>query len=393
MMDEFRSFANAPLVYGRGSLSHLSRLDGRRAAVLTDDAAMESLGYLQQAMDHLDEAGIEVQIVARIGHEPTTADIDRCKVEIESLEPDWIIALGGGSVMDAAKAVWVFAEHPHLTWEQAFQFNQLPPIKDIRMAAIPTTSGTGSETSRVAVLVDGSTGMKKLIFSAEIIPSLAIIDPNLPSSMPPALTACTAFDAMSHAIESNMSKLSTAFTSSMATAAIQMIFRFLPGAYHDSDAEARERMHYASTLAGMAINNSTVGLAHAMDQVGPIFDIPHGVVCAVLLPYTLAFMFDTVEVRLAEMARAIGLQESSEKELASAFLQALVSLMKDVELPVGFAATGVSEKHYFANIDALTAETLESGSAQLAPRMPTANEAEHIFTDAYYGRLPAEVIA
>jgi alcohol dehydrogenase class IV len=392
-MDEFRSFANAPLVYGRGSLSHLSRLNGHRAAVLTDDVAMESLGYLQQAMGYFEEAGIEVQIVARIGHEPTTADIDRCRVEVESLEPDWIIALGGGSVMDAAKAVWVFAEHPHLTWEQVFQFNQLPLIKDIRMAAIPTTSGTGSETSRVAVLVDGSTGMKKLIFSAEIIPSLAIIDPNLPSSMPPALTACTAFDALCHAIESNISNISTTFTSSMANAAIRMIFKFLPRAYHSSDAEARDRMHYASTIAGMAINNSTVGLAHAMDQIGPLFDISHGLVCAVLLPYTLAFVFDTAEARLAEMGRAIGLPESSETELASGFLQALVSLMKDVELPVGFAATGISEKHYFANIDTLTAATLESGSAQLAPRMPTADEAEHIFADAYFGRLPAEVIA
>lgn len=393
MMDNTRLFQNAPVAYGRGSLQYLAQLSGRRAAIVTDDEAMERLGFLEHAIAWLKKAGMETRVVARIGREPNTADIDDVKPAMLAFEPDWIIGLGGGSVLDSAKALWVFREQPDLDWEAAFQFNGLPPMEKSRLVAIPSTSGTGSETSRVSVIVDGNTGMKRLVFSPEIIPTLAILDPALPATMPPWLVASSAFDALSHAIESSIATISNDFTMAAALGAIRLIFEYLPASYHESDPFAREKVHYAATISGMGINNSTAGLAHGMDQVGPLFGVPHGIVCAVLLPYTMSCLFEMAIGRFAAMGRALGLAGDGEPALARSFLTAFMDLQRRVELPLTFRDLGINEEAFQLQLDEMIAAAQGSGSTHLSPRIPSADEIRDIFLRSYYGRLPEELAA
>lgn len=388
-----RFFLNAPLAFGWGSLAHIGQLQGRRAAIVTDDAAMEQLGFLEHVAAHLTQAGLEAQVVARVAREPTTTDVDAARPAMVDFAPDWIVALGGGSVLDTAKALWVFCEHPDLSWEEAFKFNDLPPMRRTRLVAVPSTSGTGSETSRVAVIVDVQAGMKRLIFSPEIIPTLAILDPALPATMPSPLAAASAFDALSHAIEASLATIATEFTVSLALGAIRLIFKHLPASYHDADRQAREQVHYAATIAGMAINNSTAGLAHGMDQVGPLFGVPHGVVCAILLPYTLAFSLDTATSRLAEMGRALGLPVEDERERAWAFLREYVALQRTVDLPLAFKDAGIAEDAYRAQLDPMIEAAQVSGSTRLSPKIPSVAETRDLFLRAYHGQLPEALAA
>ncbi len=383
-----RFFLNAPLAFGVGSLAHLGQLQGRRAAIVTDDATMEQLGFLDQAVAHLNKAGLETRVVARVAHEPTTTDVDAARSVVVDFAPDWIVALGGGSVMDTAKALWVFCEQPDLSWEGAFRFNGLPPMRRTRLVTVPSTSGTGSETSRVAVIVDAQARMKRLIFSPEIIPTLAILDPALPAAMPRPLAAASAFDALSHAIEASLATIATEFTVSLALGAIRLIFKHLPASYHDGERQAREQMHYAATIAGMAINNSTAGLAHAMDQIGPLFSVSHGVVCAVLLPYTLAFSLDAATARLAEMGRALGLPVEDERERAWAFLREYVALQRAVDLPSAFKDVGIAEAAYRAQLEPMIGAAQGSGSTRLSPKIPSVDETRGLFLRAYHGQLP-----
>jgi alcohol dehydrogenase class IV len=393
MMENTRLFLNAPVAFGRGSLQYLAQLGGRRAAIVSDDEAMERLGFLEKAVVYLNEAGMETQVVARVAREPNTEAIDAARPAVAEFEPDWIVGLGGGSVLDSAKALWVFRQQPDLSWEAAFQFNGLPPMSRSRLVAIPSTSGTGSETSRVSVIIDASTGMKRLIFSPEIIPTLAILDPALPATMPPWLAASSAFDALSHAIESSVATISNEFTFSSALGAIRLIFEHLPASYHESDPWAREKVHYAATIAGMGINNSTAGLAHGMDQVGPLFGVPHGIVCAVLLPYTMAFLFDVAADKFAEMGRSLGLSGNNVQDLAQAFLAELTALQRKVELPLAFRDLGISEEAFQLQLDDMITAAQVSGSTHLSPRIPSADEIRDIFLQSYYGRLPEELMA
>lgn len=388
MNGDTRFFLNAPLAFGWGSLAHLAQLQGRRAAIVTDDAAMEQLGFLDQAVLHLTHAGFETRVVARVAREPTTTDVDATRSAVVDFAPDWIVALGGGSVLDTAKALWVFCEHPDLDWEEAFKFNGLPSMRRTRLVAVPSTSGTGSETSRVAVIVDARAGMKRLIFSPEIIPTLAILDPALPAAMPRPLAAASAFDALSHAIEASLATIATEFTVSLALGAIRLIFTYLRASYHDADRQAREQMHYAATISGMAINNSTAGLAHGMDQVGPLFGVPHGVVCAILLPYTLSFSLDAATARLAEMGRALGLPVEDEQERAWAFLREYVALQHTMDLPLAFKDVGIAEDAYQRQLDPMIEAAQVSGSTRLSPKIPSVDETRGLFLRAYYGQLP-----
>lgn len=387
-MNDVRLFANAPLAFGWGSLAQLSRLQGRRAAIVTDDAAMEQLGFLDQAAAHLRRAGLEIQIVARVAREPATDDVDAARSLVADFAPDWIVALGGGSVLDTAKALWVFCEHPDLSWEEVFRFNGLPAMRQTRLVAVPSTSGTGSETSRVAVIVDSRAGMKRLIFSPEIIPTLAILDPALPAAMPPPLAAASAFDALSHAVEASLATIATEFTVSLALGAIRLIFKHLPTSCRDAAPQAREQMHYAATLAGMAINNSTAGLAHGMDQVGPLFNVPHGIVCAILLPHTLFFLLDEATARLAEMGRALGLPAEDDRERALSFLREYVALQRLLGLPLAFKDVGIPEEAYRAQLGPMIESAQASGSTRLSPKIPSADEMRELFLRAYYGHLP-----
>jgi alcohol dehydrogenase class IV len=294
-------------------------------------------------------------------------------------------------VLDLAKAAWAFCEYPDLTWDQALALDGLParPASATELVAVPTTSGTGSEVSRVAVLIDEATRLKRLIMSPAIVPDLAIVDPALAASMPPHLTAQSALDALTHAVEAAVAVVRNEFSAALALRAIRLIFAHLPAACQGGDRAAREALHLAATLAGLAATNATAGLVHAMDQVGPLFGLPHGLVCAVLLPYTLVFNLEAAAEAYAEMGMAAGVPcRGDTLARARGFVQHLVALERAAGLPGSFAAAGVERATYGRAIPALVEATLVSRSAALSPRLPNKAEAEMVFVNAYEGNLP-----
>jgi alcohol dehydrogenase len=379
---------NTRIFYGWDSLNCLRSLKGHRAAIVTDPT-MEQLGLVDRVCAWLEEARIESRVVGRIEREPHTDDIPPLVSALTAYRPDQIVALGGGSALDAAKAAWAFYEYPALDWETAFTTERLPKIeRRSDLIAIPTTSGTGSEVSRVAVLIDEATQLKRLIKSTQIMPTLAIVDAALASSMPPTVTAHSAMDALTHAVEAMVATVANPFSTAYARRTIKLIFQYLPAAYHQGERKARESLHLAATLAGLALNTSAAGIAHGMDQVGPLFGVPHGLVCAILLPHTLAFNLESALAQYAEMGAAIGVVGVKLHEAPRGFLRRLVQLEHEVGLPRSFGEAGVERQAYVANMGKMVSAALASLATQSSPRVPTSEECEAIFERAYWGNLP-----
>jgi len=383
-------FKNAEIVFGWGAIQHVQNLGCRRAAILTDKRSMGRLGFVERLVSLLGESGADSDVIISIEREPTTEDIDAGAAELSKFNPDWIIALGGGAVIDSAKAMWVLYEHPTLTKEQLFVPFAVPRLRrKARLTAIPSTSGTGSETSCAAVFVEPKDRTKRLILSFEIIPDVAILDPEIPTTMPPQVTASSGMDALSHALESYVYALSNDFSEAVAVQATRLILENLEKAYRDGkDKIAREKMHYAATLAGIAINNSGTGLAHAMDHIGPRFGIPHGVACAILLPYVMEFNLGSEVARrkYADLARILGLNGGKEKELALGLIEAVRELEATLQLPQSIKEAGVAEEDFFASLDLMVQHSHQNVSARLSPRPPTPLEVRELYLRAYHGQ-------
>jgi alcohol dehydrogenase class IV len=389
-------FLSPRVIYGWGCLSALRELPARRTAVVTDDGLLEDLGVVAQAGTSLQVGGSDWVVIGRVGHEPMLADVPPLVTALREHQPTRLLALGGGSVLDLAKAAWAFYEYPDLTWDQALAFNGLPvrPSATIKLVAVPTTSGTGSEVSRVAVLIDEATRLKRLIMSPAVVPDLAVVDPALAASMPPALTAQSALDALTHAVEAAVAAVRNEFSTALALRAIRLIVTHLSAACLTGERSAREALHLAATLAGLAATNATAGLVHAMDQVGPLFGLPHGLVCAVLLPYTLVFNLEAAAPAYAEMNAACGGPDhGGTLAQARGFVRRIFALERAAALPPSFAAAGVDRAAYGRAMAVMVDATLASRSSALSPRPPSAAEAELIFANAYEGNLPDWVLA
>ncbi|HHY94256.1 MAG TPA: iron-containing alcohol dehydrogenase [Firmicutes bacterium] len=389
---EFSRFESTRFVVGRGSLEHLAELAATRVAIVTDITAMESNGFLRRVQELINRAGAVYEVVADVRREPHTSDVAGALERVARFAPDCIVALGGGSVIDAAKALWLFYEHPDTTWEAAFRPFAVPPLgRKAYLVAVPSTSGTGSETTFVAVLIDHDR-RKRLIMSRELVPRLAIIDPDLADTMPPHVAAHAGMDALTHALEAAVSHLANPMVVATAMSAVQDILTWLPvsvggGTRSDERRQAREAMHAAASLAGVAIGSASAGLAHAMDQPGPLFGIPHGLVCAILLPHTLRF--SSPHPVYAALARRLG-HEGDEGELCNALVRRVWELCRAIGIPRGFRDLGVGQKDFECQLPGLVEETMKSGSTRLAPVQPDREQARGILISAYHGRHPLE---
>jgi alcohol dehydrogenase class IV len=383
-------FSNAPLRLGRGSLEALRELPGDRFGLVVDRRALETSGSLAKAQALLEETGGTCEILADIQREPVLKDLDEPRLHIQEFQPQWIIAMGGGATLDVAKALWFFYEQPGAVWEDAFRFFAIPPLGiKARLVAVPTTSGTGSETTCVAVLVDNE-GRKRLMMSRELIPSQAILDPDLADSMPPNVAATSGMDALAHALEAVVSRIASPMVVWSGLRAAEECLRWLtPSVTSDEEEgkkEARERMHYAANLAGMAINNASAGLSHALDQIGPRFGLPHGVVCAVLLPYTLAV--SGPQPPYLELAERLGLKGRTPQEKCLSLVLRVRELVKGLGLETSFAALGVPAKDYEWEIPRFVQNAMLSGSSQMAPVALTEQQLAALFRQAYGGDPP-----
>lgn len=387
MQRDYSEFNIGRLIYGRGSIAFLRQYSGKNVAVIYDSNVLDEAK--QESLKEL--IGGDLRFIADISAEPAFSDIQKALEELGDFEPDLFVAIGGGSVMDMTKAVWLYHDHPGLAFEDAFKPFQLPkPTGKSSIVAIPTTSGTGSETTCAAVFTNDETQEKHLILGFEIVPEVAILDPDFTDTLPKTIAAHTGMDALSHAIEAAVCIVASPIVISTALGATIDILQNLPISVNEDDSEkrgkARELVHYAATMAGVAINNSSAGLAHALDQAGPYFNIPHGLICGLTLPYTTAF--HSPHPVYAELATRLGLGGADDSEKCQALVDYLWDFNTEVGIVHSYSELGVDEKEFFEKISDFAAIVEHSMAARLSPRQPSVEEAEEILRAAYYGEKP-----
>ena len=387
----------------------------KKAFIVTDGFLYES-GFTKKITALLDEMGITHATFFNVTPDPTISCANEGVKQMRDFKPDVIIAVGGGSPMDAAKIMWVMYEHPEVDFQDmAMRFMDIrkrvysfPHMGDKALfVAIPTTAGTGSEVTPFAVITDEKTGTKYPLADYELMPDMAIIDADLMMSIPKGLTSCSGIDAMSHALEAVASVMATDYTNGIAKEAIKLIFEYLPRAYSKgaADAEAREKMANASTMAGMAFANAFLGVCHSMaHKLGSYWHIPHGMANSLMLEEVIRFnsseqptkmgtfpqyAYPQCRARYADVAKFVGLKGKNDDELVEALikklkdLQAVVGQPKTIKEAIGDKAT---EEQFLERLDAMTEDAFDDQCTGANPRYPLMSEIKQMYLNAYYGR-------
>ena len=387
----------------------------KKAFIVTDGFLYQS-GFTKKITDILDAEGITHATFFNVTPDPTLACANEGCKQMRDFQPDVIIAVGGGSPMDAAKIMWVMYEHPEIDFQDmAMRFMDIrkrvytfPHMGDKALfVAIPTTAGTGSEVTPFAVITDEKTGTKYPLADYELMPDIAIIDADLMMNIPKGLTSCSGIDAMSHALEAIASVMATDFTNGIAKEAIKLIFEYLPRAYSKGahDAEAREKMANASTMAGMAFANAFLGVCHSMaHKLGSYWHIPHGMANSLMLEEVIRFnsaekptkmgtfpqyAYPQCRARYADVAKFIGLKGKNDEELVEALIKKLNELQDAVGQPktikeaIGDKAT---EEEFLSRLDAMTEDAFDDQCIGANPRYPLMSEIKQMYLNAYYGK-------
>lgn len=314
-MTHFTYTVPRQITCGHGALDTLATLIGKRAAIVTGSNSMKTFGFLDKAASLLKRAGIDSIVIDGVEPNPSVETVWRGAKAMLDFQPDWIVAIGGGSAIDAAKVMWCFYEHPHLTFEDIIPVGAMPPLRQkARFAAVPSTSGTASEITAFSVITDTVKHIKYPIVAVDMVPDIAILDPALPATMPKDVTAHTGMDVMAHAIEAIASTAATPLTDATALEAIKLVVATLPVVQREPDnLPARLAMHQASALAGMAFSNASLGLVHALAHaVGAVFGLAHGQACAILLPHVIDYN-RTFSSKYARVEEALGIADLAER--------------------------------------------------------------------------------
>jgi len=376
------------IVFGEDSLSHLNYIEGKRAFIVSDPV-LKQLGIVERIEGLLHDAGFETYTFAEVEPEPSLQTVKRGAKEAQAFEPDWIVALGGGSPMDAAKAIHVLYERPELDPTEINPMEVLG-LHKAKLLAIPTTSGTGSEATWALVLTDTEERRKFSTGSREVVPQVAIIDPSLTMKLPPRVTADTGLDALTHAIEGYVSAWHNSFTDGLCVKAAQLVFDYLPRAYADgeNDLEAREEMGNAAAIAGMGFSSSNLGLAHAMGHsFGAFFKQPHGRAVSLFLPYVIDFTLNAGGARYGDIARFAGFTDSHDEVEAGRILAAKVrELQQSVGQPMSIAKFGIGREDFDEALDILCMHAEMDTQFFTAPRIPENEELRRMFEYAYEGK-------
>lgn len=327
------------LYHGKGALEALKDLKGRKAIVVVGGGSMKKFGFLDKVVAYLKEAGMEVRLFEGVEPDPSVETVMKGAAAMREFQPDWIVSIGGGSPIDAAKAMWAFYEYPDTTFEQlCIPFN-FPTLRTkAKFCAIPSTSGTATEVTAFSVITDYQKGIKYPLADFNITPDVAIVDPDLAETMPKKLTAHTGMDAMTHAIEAYVSTLHCDYTDPLALHAIKMVSEFLVDSYN-GNMEARDRMHNAQCLAGMAFSNALLGIVHSMaHKTGAAYSgghIVHGCANAMYLPKVIKYNAKEPEAakRYAEIAKFLGLAGTTDAELTDALIAHIKGLNTKLDIP------------------------------------------------------------
>ena len=382
-------FRSPEIVFGSGALDYLTDLPGSKAFIVTDEN-MVRLGFVERVRAALAQSGIECQVFAEVEPNPSLQTVKRGAEAALAYGPDWIIGLGGGSSMDAAKSVYVQYERPDLPPDDVAPMGRLGLGQKAKLMAIPTTSGTGAEVTWPIVLTDLVEGRKVTVGHAENIPDLAIVDPVFVLHLPPQITADTGMDVLTHAVEGYTGQWRNDFSDGLCLKAIQLVFDYLPRAYEQGsrDEEAREKMHNAATIAGLGFGNAQAAMAHALGHsLGAVLHVPHGRAVGLFLPYTIEFIVrGYLPTRYADLARFLGLPAEDEAQAAAAFAAAIRDLARRIEQPLSLQEAGIPADEFEASLPKLVANALNDSAMIISPRFPEEEEVERLYRYAYEGR-------
>ncbi|GAB4075077.1 iron-containing alcohol dehydrogenase [Barrientosiimonas marina] len=375
------------IYFGENALDVLTSLEGSKAALVIGGNSVKENGNLDKIKQKLTNGGMETTVIDGITTEPETDMINKGVEILNDFNPDWIIGIGGGSPMDAAKTMWVFYEHPDLSFEDATKPFELPNLRGkAKFIGIPTTSGSASEISNLSVIIESETGFKYPLADFELTPDIAVIDPVMVESMPKHITAYTGMDAITHTIEAYVAKPRTIFTDSLALEGAEVLEENLVNSYN-GDMDAREQVHYAQAMAGMAFANAVLGNAHSLShKSGPTFGIPHGCANAIYLPYVIQFNRAVVEDRFAAYAKRIGLEGTSDSELTDALIEWINSMNTQMNIPHTLKDYGVSEEMFKAHVDEMAAHAVEDPCTGTNPRETSTEEMKKLYEAAFYGQ-------
>jgi alcohol dehydrogenase class IV len=374
-------------VFGEGALDVLDELHGKLALVVTD-TNMVRIGSVDKVKAHLAKAGINVHVFDQVEPDPSVQTALRGAEIARDVQPDWIVGLGGGSPMDAAKAIWVLYERPDIEPAAIGPFGELSLRKKARLITIPTTSGTGAEATWAILLTDTTEKRKMGLGNMENVADIAIVDPEMAAGMPPRLTADTGLDALVHGVEGYTCSWHTDLTDGLCIQATRLVFKYLVRAVSDGhDSEARERMSNAATCAGLGFGNAMASMAHAMGHtLGSAFHIPHGRAVALFLPYTIEFFSSQAPERFAELAAFAGFPNDGGEQAAREFAQHIRGLCRQIGNPTTVSEAGIGRKDYEAQLDKLVDDALNDTQMITALRAPSFEETRKLFVYAYEGK-------
>jgi len=374
--------AGKELMFGEGCLAHLETLKGTRAVIVTSGDILEKTGILPLVRKHLENVNIESTTFYDVEPDPSFGTIMKGAELMKEFKPDLIIAVGGGSAMDAAKGMWIYYENPSInTLQDILPPNAFPVLRrKALMVCIPSTSGTASEVSRSIVVTDDTTGFKHGLGNMEMMPDYAICDPLVTATMPPFLTASTGMDALTHAVEAYTSNRANYVSDILAIQAVKDIVENLELAYNNpSDMVYREKMLNASVVAGMAFTNVSLGIVHSIAHtLGSYFHVPHGVANAMLLPYVIAFNSQNEDAK----EKYSQLAEKCQKE---SFLDAVKAMNKNMNIPSTLKEYIKNDEEFENKLEELAAMSLKDGCTKTNPLIPTFEEFKTIIKAAYYG--------
>ncbi|ADN75694.1 alcohol dehydrogenase AdhE; acetaldehyde dehydrogenase [Ferrimonas balearica DSM 9799] len=402
------------IYFRRGALPiALEELKGKSRALIVTDHYLFNNGYCDRVLEILKGMGLETEVFFEVEADPTLAIVRKGAALCQSFQPDVLIALGGGSPMDAAKIMWVLYEYPETQFhdlalrfmdirKRIFQFPKLG--QKAEFVAIPTTSGTGSEVTPFAVVTDDSTGQKYPLADYELTPNMAIVDPDLVMNMPASLTAFGGIDAVTHALEAYVSVLANEYSDGQALQALKLLFAHLPESYHKGAAapKAKEKVHNAATIAGIAFANAFLGICHSMaHKLGSEFHLAHGLANALLISNVIRYnatdvptkqaafsQYDrpTALCRYGEIADHLGLGGSDNAEKVERLVAAIDALKAELDIPESIQAAGVPEAEFLARLDELAIEAFDDQCTGANPRFPLISELKQLLLDSYYGR-------
>jgi len=406
-------FKVPPKIYfEKDATQYLSKMPDISRAFIVTDQGMVQHGYVDRVLYYLRKRPdyVHCEIFSEVEPDPSVDTVMKGVEMMFHFQPDVIIALGGGSPLDAAKAMWLFYEHPETEFDglkqkfldirkRVFKFPKLG--RKAKLVAIPTTSGSGSEVTSFAVITDKKLDIKYPLADYELTPDVAIIDPAYVMTVPKSVTADTGMDVLTHAIEAYVSNMANDYTDGLAIKAIQLVFEYLPRAYKNGQDElAREKMHNASTIAGMAFSNAFLGINHSLaHKLGGAFHIPHGRANAILMPHVIRYnatkptkfvAFPKYEhfiadKRYAEIARILGLPAKTTEEGVESLVQALIGLAKELEIPMSLEALGIDRDAFEKKVPELAELAFEDQCTTANPKMPLVSELEEIYRQAYKG--------